>query len=502
MNHKTLIFTSDVHGQCSARSSIDETLNPYGLSRLSSYLKEVQLNNELVLANNGDTLQGSPLMTFAHKNKLNPNPITQVMNEMNFRFENIGNHDFNYGEERLLEHLENLDADVLTTNVLYKGIPIGSSKIHTFLDGTKVGFIGIITDYVPHWERAEHIKHFTFLDPIEVIKSEACELKKNVDFVFVLYHGGLEKDALTGQATEVLTGENIGYEMTQLDCIDVIISGHQHRSMNTIINNKHFLQCGMNASEVMRVDIVDHKLKTELVVLAKYEIDPNIEMLIDPYQKELDDWLDQVIGELKDGDCVIADPFMARLNKHPMVSLINQIQQQVSLAQISATSLFNHPLGFLKNIRMRDIVNNYVYPNSLVVKRLSGTQLKEYLEMNANYFILLNHEITVNPYFNEPKPQHFNYDMLDGIEYTYKISNPVGKRLISCRYQDIEIEDHDYFTVVMNNYRASGGGNFDMIARAQTVVEFPLDMTDLIADYIEKNSPVEIKHTNNIHIIL
>lgn len=502
MLNKTLIFTTDIHGTLSAKSYVNNQLRPNGLSRVSTYVKNLRKTNEVLLADNGDSLQGSPLLTYAIRNKLSPTPLTKVMNHMEYDFLNVGNHDFNYGESILQDYIDLTFASCLTTNVLYKGVPIGSSQIHHFSDGTKIGLIGIVTDYIPHWEKADHIKHYTFLDPIETVKQEVCELRENVDYVIVLYHGGLEKDPITGKATESLTGENVGYELSKIKCIDAIISGHQHRSINTNIHDTLFMQATLNAAELMRIDIVDKKLKAELVSMATIEIDQEIEDLLKPYEKDVNTWLDTVLGTLEDGDCFVSNPFEARYHKHPVVSFLNQVQTYFTMAQISSTALFNEPLGFPKDIRMRDIVNNYVYPNSLVVKKMCGLDLKAYLEQNANYFIVKDNQIIVNPDYDDPKPQHFNYDMLDGIEYTYKISNPIGHRLIECTYNGKTITDMDHFTVVMNNYRASGGGNFNMIPEAITVAELPLDMTDLIAEYIQKNNPVKIQHKDNIKIIL
>jgi 2',3'-cyclic-nucleotide 2'-phosphodiesterase / 3'-nucleotidase len=67
---------------------------------------------------------------------------------------------------------------------------------------------------------------------------------------------------------------------------------------------------------------------------------------------------------------------------------------------------------------MRDLVSTYVYPNTLVVKKISGKDLKQMIEKCANYFEIENDEITVNQEYVYPKIQHFNYDMIDEIEYT------------------------------------------------------------------------------------
>lgn len=153
-------------------------------------------------------------------------------------------------------------------------------------------------------------------------------------------------------------------------------------------------------------------------------------------------------------------------------------------------------------IHYRDLVLNYAYPNSLIVKEMTGKVLRAYLEQCADYFIVKEGKIAVNPLFDEPKPQHFNYDMLDGIEYTLKISNPVGQRVVELKYEGKNVQDNDVFTVAMNNYRASGGGNFNMIPECPTVMEIQRDMTEIMAEYIQDKKIVTVNHHDNIHIIL
>ena len=116
-------------------------------------------------------------------------------------------------------------------------------------------------------------------------------------------------------------------------------------------------------------------------------------------------------------------------------------------AQLSASALFLGATGFRPSITMRDLVSTYVYPNTLTVKRVSGKVLKEYLEKDAEYFSIENGTIAVNPSYALPKPQHYNYDMVDGIDYTIKVSNPVGSRITRLEYQGAPVTDDMSFTL-------------------------------------------------------
>lgn len=92
--------------------------------------------------------------------------------------------------------------------------------------------------------------------------------------------------------------------------------------------------------------------------------------------------------------------------------------------------------------------------------------------------------------------------MLDGIEYTIKVSNPIGLRIISLTKDGEPIKDDDVFTIAMNNYRASGGGDYEMLKNAETVKEISAGMVDLLAEYIMKYKVIDFKSVDNIHVIL
>jgi len=497
MKQNLILCTSDVHGTLSAYSYLDGSLTNNGLSRYKTAVDNLHNQNDIIVVDNGDSLQGSPLMTYALKIQAKPNPLATAFNKIGVDYVNIGNHDFNYGENALLNYLDDLDALCLTSNILYKDEPIGHTVVHQ-TSNERIALIGLCTDYIPNWEKPEHIKNFRFLDPIETLKQEIAKVE--VDKIIVFYHGGFERDLKDGHPTEKMTGENVGYEILTTSGVDALFSGHQHRSIAQTVLNKPALQCALNANEFMVLEL--ESMTPYLSSMKDYDIDKSIELLIKPFDEQTQLWLDQELGQIKGHDFKIKDAFQARLHKHPYVSFINQVQKEATQADICGTALFNVAIGLDEVIHYRDLVLNYAYPNSLIVKEMTGIVLREYLEQCADYFIVKEGKIAVNPLFDEPKPQHFNYDMLDGIEYTLKISNPVGQRVVELKFEGNNVQDNDVFTVAMNNYRASGGGNFHMIPECPTVMEIQRDMTEIMAEYIQGKKIVTVDHHDNIRIIL
>jgi 2',3'-cyclic-nucleotide 2'-phosphodiesterase/3'-nucleotidase len=84
--------------------------------------------------------------------------MTNELDAMEYDFINLGNHDFNYGEEVLQRHLDNMHAPLLTGNVLYKGKPLGLTYAVKELAGKKIVLFGVVTHYIPNWEKKQNIK--------------------------------------------------------------------------------------------------------------------------------------------------------------------------------------------------------------------------------------------------------------------------------------------------------------------------------------------------------
>ncbi|MFD1464445.1 5'-nucleotidase C-terminal domain-containing protein, partial [Paenibacillus farraposensis] len=157
--------------------------------------------------------------------------------------------------------------------------------------------------------------------------------------------------------------------------------------------------------------------------------------------------------------------------------------------------------GFGQQISMRDVVTNYIYPNTLAVMRLSGADLKAALEQCADYFSLDDHgELAVTERFLLPKPQQYNYDMYQGIEYTLDIRQPVGRRVAGLRYHGAPVAPTAFYDVTVNQYRAGGGGNFAMFDQSKIVRENQKDMTELIADYLRANPKLEATVDHNFKV--
>ncbi|MBK5349938.1 bifunctional metallophosphatase/5'-nucleotidase [Bacillus sp. TH44] len=516
-----ILLTSDVHGTVYPIHYQDNSKAEIGLAKISTLIKKERSQNaNVLLIDNGDFIQGTPFTYhYATYEKDMENPMSLLANYLEYDIVIIGNHEFNYGMDILNNAVATANSPYLSANILdknrkepYFGKPYIIKHIESNI---KIAILGVTTHYIPHWEQAHHIKDLQFEDAFETTKKWVSYIRKHEkpDLLVVAYHGGFERDLQTGVPTEVLTGENQGYAMChEIEGIDILLTGHQHREIaHTVINGVTILQTGCNGHSVGKVTVTFEKAEqkwvkkesySELLPVQGIAADQDVLSLVANYEEKTQNWLDKPIGIIY-GDMQISDAMQTRLQAHPFIEFINKIQMDIANVSISCTSLFhNTSPGFPKHVTMRDIVSNYIYPNTLKVIRITGADIKDALELSASYFTLkADGTIIVNPTYIEPKPQHYNYDMWEGISYVLNISKPIGERVESLQYKGAPLNMNEEYDVVMNNYRASGGGNFFMFQNKLVVKDIPTDMSELIANYILKHKRIEATKNENWKVI-
>lgn len=496
-----ILATTDVHGTVFPYSYADGKSRMEGFGRIRTLVDSLRDENTLIL-DNGDVLEGSALSIY--HNRFHPDeiaPVTTAMNEIGYDYVNVGNHDFNYGEEVLMMHLQNLKAPCITSNWNFHGKPYGPTYVIRNFNGVKVALFALTTQYIPHWEKKSHIRHCKFKDALETAAKTVDTLKRleKPDYIICMYHGSLERDPATGEQTEELTGENEAYAiMEKVRGIDVMIMGHQHRSLSGKLFDTYYTETSYNGRELACIDLYPDHIETNILKVDT----PADEDLLKRVQKEEEEcqkWLDQPLGHT-DVDLSIHSERNDRVHKPQWITFVNKVVLEASGAELSATPLYPHTKGLPADITMRDLVSAYMFPNTIIVKKIDGKTLRQYLENNASFFSCKADGIGINPAYLTPSPKLYNYDMVDGIDYTISVSEPIGHRITALTYKGREVKDDDVFTIAFNNYRANGGGNFTMLVRLPFVQEIQTSMVELLADYIQSHQPVSFTPVHNITV--
>lgn len=495
--------TSDLHGYVYPTNYVKE--QPLGILKIGSYIKEDEVNYDASLKIDcGDLVQGSALTHYLYKHDIKNNPIIEGLENIKYDIYVLGNHEFNYGLEYLNKSYAPVENKVINANI--QGLSFNTKPYKIFdYNGFKVGCIGLTTSFIPNWEQECNIKGLKFNDPVEAYGKYEQELKENCDFIIVCYHGGFEKsieDNIT--PTEALTKENQGSELLEkFDSINMILSGHQHRSFITKINDvicSQPLNNGQNFTKIV-IDTETKKIEYKLVEVKdlKIEIDKNLLNIFEEEEGKLQIYLDQEIGEF-DKDILVDDLFETRLKGHPFINFLHEVQLEASGADFSELSIFDSTIGFKKIVSIRDVLINYPYPNTLKVLKVKGEKIKEAMEKSATYFVVENGKVKVNKSFLEPKVQHYNYDTFGGMTYEIDLNRKFGDRVVSIKKDNVDIDLDKYYTIVMNNYRATNTAIYPSYEGAEIVKEINLDISEVIIDYIQTKKKVSVIEKSNYTI--
>ncbi len=168
-----IIFTSDTHGSVYPINYAQNSPENMGLFCVAG---QINKDEDTLVIDGGDSLQGTPLITFyrEHRNEYDFHPVAEGYNAMGLDYYTLGNHDFNFGYDVILDYVSHMKAELISANVVDKKGDLGIKKhvIHTMPDGTRVGITAAVTGYVNVWEKKENLKELDVLDPVVALKAE------------------------------------------------------------------------------------------------------------------------------------------------------------------------------------------------------------------------------------------------------------------------------------------------------------------------------------------
>lgn len=489
----TIYFTSDTHGYLYPNNFASK--EPQHMGLLSMHFPKDE--NTLVI-DGGDTIQGSPLTYFCRLNDLEL-PVANAMNARGYDYVTLGNHDFNNGPEYLKKHLETLNAKCLCANVTdeQNRLPVVPSAVHTLGNGLRVGLVGIVTDWVKVWENPDNLVGLTISDPFEAAKKAIEAL--DADIIVGIYHGGVEKDLASGRLLSQ-TNENIACRLCEELNLDLLLTGHQHIAMaNQQWNGTHIVQTPCNAAAYVKVEMDDEgAFHSELCKVPDQAVLTQEEQQL---WEDVNAWLDKPIGRLSH-DIWPEDKLTMAMNGSAIADFFNTVQLWASGADVSCAALGNELRGFASEVTVRDVVASYIYSNTLVVFEVTGAVLKTALEQCARYFDVDEQgNVCIAESFLRPKEAHYNYDYFSGIDYVFDLTKPEGERVVSLTRKGLPVEAEEKLTLVMCNYRATGAGDFECYLSCPRVREIQTEVSELILNYLVEHPFVEISAAHPHHTI-
>lgn len=203
-----IVETSDVHGAIFPSDLRNDRPFSSSLAQVMTYLRQERAKDDqqLILLDNGDILQGDPIVYYYNFEKTNTTHIyADVMNFMQYDAGTVGNHDIEAGHDVYDKFNKELTFPWLAANIVRTSDGKPYFKPYTMIEraGVRIAVLGLITPSIPNWLPEKIWKGMEFQDMIESAKKWVKEIKlrEQPDMIIGLFHAGVDY-TYAGQTAE------------------------------------------------------------------------------------------------------------------------------------------------------------------------------------------------------------------------------------------------------------------------------------------------------------
>ena len=517
----TVLSTNDVHGTWFDSTYVDSRTRP-SLLAINHYVDSVRAADgaeNVLLIDAGDCLQGDNApYYFNYIDTITPHLFPRLVSYMKYDAVAVGNHDIETGHpvyDRVAADLKANGVDFLAANAIRNdnGKPYFKPYKVVKRGGLKVAILGYTNANMKAWLQEEIWSGMHFEPIVKVIQQDVDRIraKERPDVMVVVMHSG------TGDGDGSML-ESEGLDAFRLvKGVDWVLASHDHRPYVEATDSCGFLNSGSHARNVAEG-------KMHLTVKGRKIVSKTYEVGLIPVKAEMADPVMRAQFQadydavkaftLKEVGILNAD-LWTRDAYRGMSDYMNLIHT-LSLGCKPADVSFAAPLTFNGRVasgilKYNDLFTIYPYENQLFVVKMTGDEIKRYLEASYDKWIntVGKADDTLLKIQNQDDPRtqsqrwsfvnrSYNFDSAAGINYTVDVTRPVGERIaISGLADGSAFDPLREYNVAMTSYRASGGGGLMKEVGIDTdridervVARYP-EIRNILYDYLMENGSID-----------
>ncbi|MBD3679809.1 MAG: bifunctional 2',3'-cyclic-nucleotide 2'-phosphodiesterase/3'-nucleotidase [Rhodobacteraceae bacterium] len=476
--HLRILETTDLHCHIQGYDYYADAPQPtVGLTRTATLIAQARTEApNTLLFDNGDTLQGNPMGDFvAYERGVSaeaPHPVIAAMNALGYDGATVGNHDFNYGLDFLLDCMNGAAFPVVSANIARSAndpqaddplLPPFAVLERRVLDGTgvahdlRIGVIGFVPPQIMQWDRRNLEGRIEARDMVEAAQDLVPELRRQgVDLVIALSHSGI------GEAAARPNMENASVPLAAVDGVDVVLAGHTHLVFpdpsvpsrqgvdpeNGTLHGKPAVMAGFWGSHLGVIDLLLEKHETGWR-LAQHRSEVRPITSAAPDQGSLLEDPATLAATRKDHEATLAyvrrpvgrslaplHSYFALVGNDPATRVVHQSQRWFIRSAIAGTEHEGLPVlsaatpfkaggrggpGHFTSVEagdlaMRHIADLYIYPNSARALKVTGADILDWLEHSASVFRQITpgspDQVLLDPDFPS-----YTFDTIAGVDY-------------------------------------------------------------------------------------
>jgi len=462
-----IYHVNDVH----ARVEEDDYAGSMGYAKMATLIDEARRKMDNVMfLDAGDTFHGQ---TIANINE--GEAVSNILDLMDLDALTLGNHDFNYGQDRLKELADMSNFPFLAANLIRKDgeeIPYTKDYIIKEYDGVKVGIFGLVTPETAYKTHPKNVEGLAFENPVAAANAVVNELEGKVDVVIALTHLGISEGSK--YTSKMLAEEVPG--------IDLIVDGHSHNVLKDgmMVNDTMIVMAGEYSKYLGYVDLtIDNgsvsNINAELIPredTADVKKDYIISTVVDRINKANKAITSQVVGRttvelngergnVRTGETnlgnLITDAMRKKLDTDAAITNGGGIRASINKGEIT----------------QGEVITVLPFGNTAMAIEISGAELKAALE----------HGVSEYPATEGLFPQ------VSGIKFTFDGDAEPGNRVQEVWVGGKKLDPNKIYTVATNDFMKAGGDGYSMFTDAPIVKEAG-GLEEVLMEYIEANTPV------------